>query len=97
DSRRVRAGDLFFALPGLKQEGAAYVTDALERGAVAAVIGPEVKIADAPRVRVSDARASLARAAAAFHHHPSRALQVVGVTGTNGKTTVTFMMESIFG
>ena len=96
DSRRVRPGDLFFGLPGLKQDGQAFVRDALRAGAVAAVVGGEVEIPGAPLVRVEDPRRALALASAAFFGHPSRALRLVGVTGTNGKTTTTYMMESIF-
>jgi UDP-N-acetylmuramoyl-L-alanyl-D-glutamate--2,6-diaminopimelate ligase len=96
DSRRVRPGDLFFGLRGLKQDGQAFVRASLEAGAVAVVVGPEVAIPGAPLARVEDPRRALAMAAAAFHGHPARELTLVGVTGTNGKTTTTYMMESIF-
>ena len=96
DSRRVRPGDLFFGLSGLRADGASFVRESLAAGAVAAVVGPGVDLPGAPLIRVEDPRRALAVAAAAFFGHPSRALKVVGVTGTNGKTTTTYMMEEIF-
>jgi len=96
DSRRVRRGDAFFALAGLKQDGARFVRDAVAGGA-AAVVGPAgVEAAGAARVEVREPRLALAQAANRLHAHPSRALTVVAVTGTNGKTTTTWMIESIF-
>jgi UDP-N-acetylmuramoyl-L-alanyl-D-glutamate--2,6-diaminopimelate ligase len=96
DSRRVRPGQLFFGLTGLKQEGHRFVRDALASGAIAAVVGRDVEIGGAPLVRVGEPRRALALASAGFFGHPSRALRVVGVTGTNGKTTTTYLMEAIF-
>jgi UDP-N-acetylmuramoyl-L-alanyl-D-glutamate--2,6-diaminopimelate ligase len=96
DSRRVQGGDLFFGLSGLRQQGHRFVRDALAAGAVAAVVGEDVTIEGAPLVRVEEPRRSLAMAAARFHGHPSRDLTVVGVTGTNGKTTTTYLLEGIF-
>jgi UDP-N-acetylmuramoyl-L-alanyl-D-glutamate--2,6-diaminopimelate ligase len=96
DSRRVRPGDLFFGLSGLKQDGQAYVRQALTAGAVAAVVGRDIHAPGATLVRVDEPRKALAQASARFFRHPSRTLQVVGVTGTNGKTTTTWMLESIF-
>jgi UDP-N-acetylmuramoyl-L-alanyl-D-glutamate--2,6-diaminopimelate ligase len=96
DSRRIRAGEVFFGLAGVEQDGATFVRDALAKGAVAAVVGSGVAAEGATLVHVPEPRRALAEAAARFHGHPSRALQVVGVTGTNGKTTTTWMLESIF-
>ena len=96
DSRRVRAGDLFFALPGLKQDGAAFVDDAIARGAVAAVTSAAIERPSRTVVHVADVRRAMAEVAATFYGHPSRALRVVGVTGTNGKTTTTYLLESVF-
>ena len=95
DSRRVRPGDLFFALAGLQRDGNAYVPEALAAGAVAVVVGGESAPPGAPVVRVAEPRKALAQAAGALHGHPSRALAVVGVTGTNGKTTTTYLLESV--
>jgi UDP-N-acetylmuramoyl-L-alanyl-D-glutamate--2,6-diaminopimelate ligase len=96
DSRRVRPGDLFFALPGLRQDGSAFVRQALEGGAVAAVVDRGAPPQEGALVRVPEASRALAEAADRFHGSPSRRLRLAGVTGTNGKTTVTWMLESIF-
>jgi len=96
DSRRVERGDLFFALAGLHRDGRAFVREALASGAVAAVVEREDGLAGLPLVVVGDARRALALAADAFHGHPSRALRIAAVTGTNGKTTTTYLLESAF-
>src|SRR5262245_32430440 len=96
DSRRVRSGDLFFALAGVKRDGGAFVDAAFAAGASAAVVARGTAIAHAPVIEVEDPRLALAQAAGSFHGHPSRALTVAAVTGTNGKTTTTWMLESIF-
>ena len=96
DSRRVRGGDLFFALAGQKRDGGAFVDAAFAAGASAAVVERGTATALAPVVEVADPRLALAQAACSFHGHPSRALKVAAVTGTNGKTTTTWMLESIF-
>jgi len=97
DSRRVERGDLFVARKGASADGAKYVQDARNRGA-AAVIAARGSIAarDAglPVVFVDDAAVGLARASAAVYGHPSFALEVVGVTGTNGKTTTTHLLRT---
>lgn len=96
DSREVAPGGVFVAVPGYRVDGATFAADARARGAVAVVAqaGPS-DAAEFPRIRVPDARAALAALAAAFHDDPSRHLLVVGVTGTNGKTTTTYLLESI--
>jgi UDP-N-acetylmuramoyl-L-alanyl-D-glutamate--2,6-diaminopimelate ligase len=96
DSRRVRPGDLFFALAGLRQDGQAFVRQALASGAVAAVVAHDAPALDGPLVRVAEPRRALAEAAATFHGQPARALRAVGITGTNGKTTTTYLLESVF-
>jgi len=95
DSRRVRPGDAFFALAGVRADGRAYARQAVAAGAVA-VVGLDEAIEGATVVAAAEPRRALAQAAAAFHGHPARALQVVAVTGTNGKTTTTYLLESIF-
>ena len=96
DSRRVAAGGVFVAVPGERFDGARFVADAGGRGAVLAVgQGEEPAVAAVPWLRVPDARAALASLAAAFHGDPSHDLLVVGVTGTNGKTTTTYLIESM--
>jgi len=96
DSRRVEPGDLFFALAGLRQDGRAFVRQALASGAVAAVVDHDAPATEGPLVRVTEPRRALAEAAVAFHGQPARALKVVGITGTNGKTTTTYLLESVF-
>ena len=96
DSRRVAAGGVFVAVPGERFDGARFVGDAGARGAVLAVgQGEAPAAASLPWVRVPDARAALASLAAAFHGDPSRDLLIVGITGTNGKTTTTYLIESM--
>jgi len=96
DSRKVAPGALFVAVPGQRQDGASFVGDALDRGACAVVAGPgAVRRKDCTVVEVEDVRRAMAFLAARFFGHPSRGLALVGVTGTNGKTTFTYLMESI--
>ena len=97
DSRTLGAGDVFVALKGERYDGAAFVDQARARGAVAVVAemaGPTTF--DMPWVEVADGRVTLAVLAATFNEHPSRELVVVGTTGTNGKTTTTYLIEGVF-
>ncbi len=96
DSRKVRPGDLFVALRGEKADGHDYLAAAARAGAVAALVEQDVPAPPLPCVRVPSTAAALARTAANFHGDPSARLVVVGVTGTNGKTTTTYLLESIF-
>ncbi len=97
DSRRVRRGDLFFALGGVHADGRAFVRQALDAGAAAAVVaaGSDIESATATLVEVDEPRRALAQAALRYWEHPSRELAVVGVTGTNGKTTTTYLVHAI--
>ena len=97
DSRDVAEGAVFVAVPGHRVDGAEFADEACARGAalvVAEIWPPDT--AARPWIRVADARAALAALAAAFYGDPSRHLLVAGVTGTNGKTTTTYLLESIF-
>ncbi|MDR0671377.1 MAG: UDP-N-acetylmuramoyl-L-alanyl-D-glutamate--2,6-diaminopimelate ligase, partial [Oscillospiraceae bacterium] len=94
DSRQVSAGDLFFAVPGAREDGAAYIPQALAAGAAAVVTEAETDAA-LPFVRVPDLRAAMSAMAARFYGHPSDRLRMIGVTGTNGKTTVTHIVRGI--
>jgi UDP-N-acetylmuramoyl-L-alanyl-D-glutamate--2,6-diaminopimelate ligase len=97
DSRRAEPGALFVAIRGERADGWSFAPQAVAAGAIAVVADrPAPPDLVAPWVLVSDARLALAELAAAFHGHPSRALRVVGVTGTNGKTTTTYLVASIF-
>lgn len=97
DSRTVAAGELFVALKGAHTDGTAFVDQARARGAVGVVAeAPCPAGTDTPWAEVADARATLAVLAATFHEHPSQQLVVVGTTGTNGKTTTTYLIEGVF-
>ena len=96
DSRRVVPGNLFFALPGLRSDGVAFVDEAVSRGA-SAIIAQKIPVhapAKVTFIQVADARAMLARVSQRFYKSPDRSLSVVGVTGTNGKTTVTHLLRN---
>jgi len=95
DSRRVVPGALFVCVPGTQVDGHRFAADALARGAVALVAERPVSAEGAPVILVRSARRALAMLASAFHGHPSRRLRVVGVTGTNGKTTTTFLVRGV--
>jgi UDP-N-acetylmuramoyl-L-alanyl-D-glutamate--2,6-diaminopimelate ligase len=97
DSRQVNAGSLFVAIRGLRLDGHDFLADAVGRGAAAVVVeGSSADAAGVPQIIVRDSRRALAATAAAFYRHPAEELAVIGVTGTNGKTTVAFLLESIF-
>lgn len=96
DSRRVRAGDLFVALKGEKADGHDFIGEVAAAGATAVMV--ERILGSFPsltQIRVEDAHFALPRIAANFHGHPSEHLRVVGVTGTNGKTTTTYLIAAI--
>jgi len=96
DSRRVSPGALFVAIRGAQTDGARFAADALANGAVAVVsASPRPEGVSAPWIQVQDDRAALAAIAANFYGRPTERLRVVGVTGTNGKTTTTYLIESI--
>jgi len=95
DSRRVVPGNLFFALPGLRADGVSFLDEAVSRGA-SAIIAQRIPAHPPSRVtfiQVADARATLARVAQRYYKFPDRDLAVIGVTGTNGKTTVTHLIR----
>jgi UDP-N-acetylmuramoyl-L-alanyl-D-glutamate--2,6-diaminopimelate ligase len=99
DTRRLQPGDLFVAIPGLEKDGARFAAEAITRGAAAVVVQdaaarPEIAAA-APLVRVPNARRALADLSAAFFGHPSKHLPVVGVTGTDGKTSTIHLLSAI--
>ncbi|MBN1355858.1 UDP-N-acetylmuramoyl-L-alanyl-D-glutamate--2,6-diaminopimelate ligase [bacterium] len=98
DSRRVRNGDLFAALKGSVTDGSMFIRHAAEQGARAALISRENSIQAIPGLTIlssTDPRAALARIADRLYRSPSRHLKIAGITGTNGKTTVTHMVREI--
>jgi len=97
DSRRVQPGSLFVAIPGTRLDGARFIPEALRRGAAAIVAEKRVRMPERiPTLVVPDARHALSVLSSRFHGDPSSKIRVVGVTGTNGKTTTTFLVRSIF-
>jgi UDP-N-acetylmuramoyl-L-alanyl-D-glutamate--2,6-diaminopimelate ligase len=95
DSRQTKAGDLFFCIRGFRANGHSFAIQALTRGAVAFVVEEWLPLVNATQVRVANSRAALADISCNFYNHPTRKLKLIGVTGTNGKTTTTFLIESI--
>jgi UDP-N-acetylmuramoyl-L-alanyl-D-glutamate--2,6-diaminopimelate ligase len=94
DSRKVMPGDLFVAITGFQIDGHQFIDEALEKGA-AAIIGENDLHLSVPYIQVMDSRLALGRAASTFFNHPSRKHMVIGVTGTNGKTTVSYILKHI--
>lgn len=96
DSRRVAPGHLFIAVPGFRADGHDFIPDALRRGATAVVVERPVALpADVAVLEVASARRAMPAIAARFHGFPSRRMRVIGVTGTNGKTTTTHLIRAI--
>jgi UDP-N-acetylmuramoyl-L-alanyl-D-glutamate--2,6-diaminopimelate ligase len=96
NSREVRPGTLFFAIHGEKADGHAYIPQALERGAVAVVSERPAPPELASRwIQVAAIRRALADAGRIILNHPDRRLEIIGITGTNGKTTTTYLVESV--
>ena len=94
-SDAVLSGYAFFCVRGFAHDGHDFAADAIRRGAAALVVEHELPAIDVPQFLVSDSRAALAHAAAEFYGHPSRGMNLVGITGTNGKTTTTYLLDSI--
>ena len=94
DSRYVREGDLFFCRVGEHYDTHTFAEEAKRRGAVALVCEREVAV-DLPQILVDDCREGMALMAAAFYGNPSKRLRIIGITGTNGKTTTSYLLASI--
>ncbi len=97
DSRKVAPGSLFVAVRGFHSDGHQFIPQAIKQGAIAVIAEKKsgAEAAGAPVVVVDDSRKALALLADAFFNHPSKRLKLVGVTGTNGKTTTTYLVKSI--
>ncbi|MFB9325426.1 UDP-N-acetylmuramoyl-L-alanyl-D-glutamate--2,6-diaminopimelate ligase [Paenibacillus aurantiacus] len=94
DSRAVKIGDLFICLPGHTQDGHLYAPQAVERGAAALVVERKLDL-PVPQLIVKSARLAMAVLADAFFARPSQSVKLIGITGTNGKTTTTYLIERI--
>lgn len=95
DSRKVGKGNLFVALPGQHIDGCAFIFDALERGAAAIMTEGNRKNIEVPVIRVDNARQALSEVSAKFYDNPSERIKLIGITGTKGKTTTTYLVQSI--
>ena len=97
DSRRVTPGSAFFAIRGLRTNGEEYIEDAVERGAKA-LIGENINLEENPgvaKIQVKDSRRALAKMAKRYHGSPDESINIVGITGTNGKTTVSTLTRHL--
>jgi len=96
DSRKIKLGNIFIAVPGYVNDGSFFIPRAVKDGAAAAVFEKDSKESyNATRILVKDARIAMAELSNKFYDYPSRKIKFIGVTGTNGKTTTTFIIESI--
>ena len=94
DSRKVRPGDLFFCTPGLRMDAHDFAPQAVEKGAVALVVERRLAV-DVPQVIVEDVRMATSYIASAFYGNPADRMMMLGITGTKGKTTTSFLVKSI--
>lgn len=96
DSRKIEWGDLFVCIRGMTFDGHQYIKDAVARGAAAIIAEENFDCGDVPVIAVSDTRHAAAMLYDAWYGHPARAMKLIAVTGTNGKTSVTYMLRSVF-
>ena len=96
DSRKVIPGSLFVCISGANVDGHDFIDQVIEKGATTIVCTKDVRMQDGiTYIKVEDARIALALLSCAFFKHPSRKMTVIGITGTKGKTTTSYMVESI--
>lgn len=101
DSRKIKEGGLFIAINGFSKDGTHFIPDAIKNGAKALIVEPDVNLNsldipdNIPAISVKNTRKALAQTACTFYDNPSKKLKLIGITGTKGKTTTTFMVKSI--
>jgi len=102
DSRKVKSNSLFVAIKGFNSDGHKYILEAINKGAIAVVVQDNKAIPDeifmhekVAKILVQDSRQALAELSNAFYKDPSSKLKVIGITGTNGKTTTTYFVKTI--
>ena len=95
DSRRVEVGGVFFAIKGQNQDGHEYIEKAIQNGAIA-IVGEEDLTLNIPYFRVFNSKKALAVVSNEFYDKPSKDMSLVGVIGTNGKTTITYLIQHVF-
>ena len=96
NSKELAKGALFFAIRGAKDDGHKYVKNAIQNGASAVVVEEVVADESIPQIIVADTKTALSKAAANFYDNPTNNMTIVGVTGTNGKTTTVYLLNEIF-
>ena len=101
DSRKIKQGGLFIAIDGFSKNGIDFIPSAIENGAITIIVEPNENVEELhskfniPIISVDNTRRALAMTACTFYDNPSQKLKLIGVTGTKGKTTTTFMIKSI--
>lgn len=96
NSKKVKKGDLFISIEGTKCDGHKYISQAIARGAVAVVCSKPIEASSVPVIRVVNSRKAYSMLSAKYHGYPAKSLNLITVTGTNGKTTTTFILKQIF-
>ena len=95
DSRKVSPGCLFICITGFKSDGHQYIAEAIKKGASAAIIEKDVEVEGITVIKVMDTRKAMPIIGSNFYQHPTDTLKLIGITGTNGKTTTTYLIKSI--
>lgn len=95
DSRKTKKGNLFICVSGYTQDGHSYIDDALQKGAAAFIVEKDVIVLGATMVKVQSSRTAMPILASNFYGNPTQKLRLIGITGTNGKTTTTYLIKSI--
>lgn len=96
DSRNVKPGNVFVCITGYETDGHKYAKTAVENGAVAVIAEHDLPTVDVPCVIVDNTRKAMSEMAATFYNYPYKKFKLIGITGTNGKTTTTYLIKSIF-